>query len=382
MQIAIDYTPAVAQVAGIGRYARDLVAALAQVDGGNHYTLFSACDIAPGNPVVQALPLAGNVDLRVVPLGERWLTRVWHRLRLPLPAEVLTGPAQIFHALDFALPPTRMRRVVTIHDLAFLTHPQYALPKLASFLGRVVPRAARAADAIITVSEHTRRVLLRRLPELRPERVFTVPLGVSAHFAPCTDLARQQALAARLGLVAPFALSVGTLEPRKNYPTLIRAFAEARRMPGGPRQLVIAGRRGWRAESIFAAVEASGLRENIIFADGLSDADLVALYSMARVVAQVSHTEGFGLPVLEAMACGTPVIASDGGALPEVAGDAALLVPAADAHAIAQALHLVATDPILYERLRSRGLERASHFTWHAAAQKTLAVYNLVARHS
>jgi glycosyltransferase involved in cell wall biosynthesis len=379
MQIAIDYTPAGAQAAGIGRYARELIAALARADRANRYTLFSAREIEPGNPVVAALPLARNVDLRVVPVGERCLARVWHRLRLPLPAELLTGPAQIFHALDFTLPPTRMRRVVTIHDLAFLTHPQCAMPALAAYLRRAVPRAARAADMIITVSEHTRDVLLRWLPDLKPTRVVTIPLGVSARFAPCTDLARKRDLAARLGLAPPFVLAVGTLEPRKNYPNLIRAFAQARGMPGGPRQLVIAGRRGWREASIATTIDELELGDAVRIVETLDDADLAALYTLADVAAQVSYTEGFGLPVLEAMGCGAPVVISDGGALPEVAGDAAVCVPASDPAAIAHALHAVITDSALRHRLVARGRARAARFTWDATAARTLSVYAQVA---
>ncbi len=379
MQIAIDYTPAIAQRAGIGRYARDLVAALAQIDHANGYTLFSARDIDPGNPVTQDLPLAHNVQLRVTPLGERFLTRLWQRAHIPLWAEALTGPAQVFHSLDFTLPPTRMRRIVTIHDLAFLTHPECAVPALASFLGKTVPRAARAADAIITVSEHTRQTLLRWLPDLDPARVVTIPLGVSAAFAPCGDLARMQNLTERYQLQHPLVLAVGTLEPRKNYPNLIRAFAQARRMQGGPQQLVLAGRRGWRYDPIFAAIEETGLREHVRIIETLDDADLVALYTLADVVAQVSHTEGFGLPVLEAMRCGTPVIASDGGALPEVVGNAALIVPTMDGAMMAQALHRAVTDDRVQRTLIRRGHARAAQFTWSATAARTLQLYLRVA---
>jgi hypothetical protein len=127
MHIAIDYTPAIVQTAGIGRYARELVAALARIDPTNGYTLFSAQDIAPGSSVISDLPMGANVRLRIVPIGERLLTRLWQRAHVPLRAEWLMGAAQVFHAPDFTLPPTRMRRVVTIHDLAFLTHPQCAV---------------------------------------------------------------------------------------------------------------------------------------------------------------------------------------------------------------------------------------------------------------
>lgn len=375
MRIAIDYTPAIAQTAGIGRYARDLVMALAQVDAENTYTLFSAEAIAPGNPVMHAVPLVPQMDLRVVPIGARLLARLWQRVRLPLLAELLTGPAQLFHALDFTLPPTRMRRVVTIHDLAFLTHPQFAPPALVTYLSQAVPHAARAADAIITVSDHTRQTLLHYLPDLDPTRVITVPLGVGDPFAPCTDLERLRDLSARLNLVHPIVLAVGTLEPRKNYPNLLRAFAQARRLPSGPQRLVLAGGRGWHTAEIFATIAECGLGEAVTVLEDLNDADLVTLYALADVVAQVSHTEGFGLPALEAMRCGTPVVASTGGALPEVVGDAALLVSPDDPAAIAQALHRAITDQRLRRALVRRGRDRAAQFTWQAAAARTVQVY-------
>jgi glycosyltransferase involved in cell wall biosynthesis len=378
MRIAIDYTPAIVQRAGIGRYARELVAALARIDAQNHYTLFSAQDIEPGSDVIKALPLAPNVELRVVPIGERWLTRLWQRARVPVRAEWLMGAAQIFHAPDFTVPPTRMRRVVTIHDLAFVTHPQCAVPSLVAYLGAAVRRAAYAADAIIVVSEYTRATLLRWLPDLPPERVTAIPLGVGAHFAPVSDPMRLSAVAERWGLASSFVLSVGTLEPRKNYPTLIRAFAQARRMAGGPQQLVIVGRRGWLADEISAAIAANGVGEWVQLLDDVGDGDLPALYSLAGAVAQVSLTEGFGLPALEALRCGAPLVVSDAGALPEVVGDAALVVPPTDADALAHALLRLLTDCPLRHELTRRGLARAARFTWEATAARTLALYEYV----
>ncbi|MBA3823573.1 MAG: glycosyltransferase family 4 protein [Ktedonobacterales bacterium] len=379
MQIAIDYTPAIAQTAGIGRYARELVAALARIDSINGYTLFSAQDVAPGSDVIHDLPMGANVRLRITPIGERRLTQLWQRAHIPLRIEWLAGAAQIFHALDFTLPPTRMRRVVTIHDLAFVTHPECAVPSLVAYLTQAVRRAVLAADAIITVSEHTRTTLLRWLPGVPPERVTAIPLGVGARFAPVTDPARLRAVSERFGLADAFILSVGTLEPRKNYPALIRAFAQARRMAGGPQQLVIAGRHGWLAEDIHASITAHGVSAWVRIIDNVADGDLPALYSLAGVVAQLSHTEGFGLPTLEAMRCGVPVIISDGGALPEVAGDAALVVAPADPAAIAHALVQVLNAPSLREELTRRGSARAAQFTWEATAARTLRVYESLA---
>ncbi len=375
-RIVLEYTPAVTQRGGIGRYARELAAALAKLAvPEQQYILFSA---SPRRPLFP-LPTGDRVTFRRIPVGERALQRLWQRLRVPLPAEMLSGPAEIWHALDFTLPPTRMRRIVTMHDLAFLTHPECATPELVAYLHRAVPRAARAADAVITVSEHTRQELLRHFPDLDPARVVTIPLGVGSGFAPGVDLARRRRLLATLPLAAPVVLAVGTLEPRKNYPALIRAFDLARHVPGGPRTLVIAGGRGWRFEPILQTIADLHLEAHVILADAVDDADLAALYSLADVVAQVSFTEGFGLPVLEAMRGGVPVVASTGGALPEVAGSAALLVSPDDPDAIARALHRAVADRDLRQDLIRRGRARAAQLTWEATARATANLYARVA---
>lgn len=377
MRIAIDYTPAIAQIAGIGRYARELVAGLATIDTQNTYTLFSA---TPASTTSAPTPEAENMHLSVVPIGERTLTRLWHRLRFPLPVDLLTGPAEIFHALDFALPPAiTMRRVVTIHDLAFLTHPECAVPSLASYLTTAVRRAVQDAEAIITISEHTRRVLIERVPGVDPRRVTTIPLGVGDEFRPSKAVERIRLNSERWGVTHPLVLAVGTLEPRKNYPQLIRAFAQARRMPGGPQRLIIAGRLGWRYEPIFATIEELGLRDVVTVTGAIDDADLMSLYTLADVVAQVSITEGFGLPVLEAMRCGVPVVASSAGALPEVAGDAAIMVDSWETAAIADALHRAVTDESLRQSLSRQGREQAARFSWRDTAVQTLQVYRRVA---
>ncbi len=381
MRIAIDYTSAIAQGAGIGRYTRSLVAALARVDEANRYLLFSSEAPTPE----RGFPASPRMRERVIslagrPVGNRTLTILWHRLRLPLPVELVTGNVDVLHAPDFSMPPAlRTPRVVTIHDLAFLTHPECALPSLVDYLNRVVPRAVRAATRLIAVSQNTADDLVNYLGVER-ERISVIHLGIDPRFRRVEDQRVLRALDTRLGLEHPLALAVGTIEPRKNYERLIAAFARARREPGGPRMLAICGRKGWLYEGTFAAVEQWGVGDGVRFLDNVSDSDLPALYSTADVVAMPSIYEGFGIPVTEAMACGTPVVCSTGGSLPEVAGDAALMVAPEDIAGLADALVKAVTDADARERLVARGLERARSFNWDEAARAHVRVYEQAAK--
>ncbi|MBF6591371.1 MAG: glycosyltransferase family 4 protein [Ktedonobacterales bacterium] len=376
MRIAIDYTSALAQSAGIGRYTRGLTAALARVDTTDELVLYSSEAPARG----QVPPAAANVRLRLAGIGgravgNRGMTILWHRLCVPLPIELLVGRADVFHAPDFSLAPTLWaRRVVTIHDLAYLTHPACALPRLIAYLEHVVPRAVRVADEIIAVSQRTAADLIERLG-VAPEKVTVIHLGVDPGFRPVRDVQRLAELERRYGLRHPLILAVGTLEPRKNYERLIAAFARATRAPDGPRMLAIAGREGWLYEQVYAAVVQHGVADRVRFLGYVPEADLPALYSSAEVLAMPSLYEGFGIPVIEAMACGTPVLCSDGGSLPEVADDAALVVPATDGERMSEGLLRLVSDTSLRARLSACGVERARHFSWEDAARATIRVY-------
>lgn len=376
MRIAIDYTSAVRQRGGIGRYTRELVQALAALDQANDYIL-----LVQDRPGRADAPKAANFCLRPTWVSEPWLTRLWQRLGLPLPVEVFTGPVDIFHSPDFVLPPTRQgtRTLLTVHDLSFIRDPDSATPALRAYLERVVPRSVARADHILADSAATRQDLIT-LYDVPGEKVSVLYSGVSAAFRPVRDAARLAEVCARYGLRRPYILSLGTLQPRKNYIRLMRAFARARRSPAlRDYQLVIAGGKGWLYAAIFAEVERLGLRDSVLFPGFVADADLPALYSAAALFVYPSLYEGFGLPVLEAMACGTPTVVSNASSLPEVAGDAALLVDPYDEAALAQALEQALSDEGLRARLVARGLEQARRFTWAAAAGQLLRLYQELA---
>ena len=376
MRITVDYTSAIIEPAGIGRYTRGLVRALAPLALEDTLTLFTS--EAP--PERYPLPSAEQARLVVRRIGHRSLTRVWHRLHIPVPAELLMGPADVIHGPDFVLPPAIFaRRVVTIHDLAYLRYPEFAQPGITAFLSTEVPRALRAADHIIAVSETTASDLIQRLAVSR-ERISVIYPGVDSIFThPAGDPSLQETR--RLfQLAEPFILAVGTIEPRKNYEALIRAFAEASRQPDGPRLLVFAGRRGWDSDSILNAGSRFQAAGKIRFLGYVPDDKLAVLYQAATALAMPSHYEGFGVPLVEAMASGTPVIASTGGSLPEIAGDAALLVAPEDIDGLKDALLQISGDADLRARLIAHGRARSQLFTWEAAARAHLRIYHEAVR--
>jgi glycosyltransferase involved in cell wall biosynthesis len=375
VRIAIDYTAAINQRAGIGRFVRNLVGSLIALDTTDQFVLVHA---APNDGIADAIPEAANVATRELRLPERWMSILWHRLRLPIPIDWATGPVDIFHAPDFVLPPVRRgRRVLTVHDLAFLLYPECADTRLREYLMRVVPRSVRAADFVVADSANTQNDVICMLGA-DPDRTAVVPGGVEARFRAASPDAVAE-LRTRLDLNTPFILSIGMIEPRKNWQGLIRAYSEARVRHHLPHRLVLAGPRGWLWESIFEERDRSPFRNDVVFLGFVPDADLPTLYTAADLFAFPSFYEGFGLPPLEAMACGTPVVVSDAASLPEVVGDAGLTVAADDVDALAEALARVLLDASLHASLRDAGLARAATFTWQVAAERLLDIYHRVA---
>lgn len=380
MRIVIDYTPAVRQGAGIGRHTRGLVQALGPLAKQREHELIL---LVFGQLPAEQRSVPPGCSLRVVPLSNRLMTIAWYRARLPLPVNWLSGPCDVYHASDFVLPPVkRAAALLTVHDLSFMTVPDCADAKLAAYLSRVVPPSVARASHVLADSISTKRDLVRLLGT-PANKITVVYPGVEPRFQPPTDAAAIAKVRDRYRLGSrPFVLGVSTLEPRKNWPALIQAWARLRRETNLPHRLVIAGGKGWMVEGIFAAAEASGLRDDIEFPGFVDDADLPALYAAADVFASTTLYEGFGIPIVEAMACGVPVVCSNNSSLPEAAGDAALQVDPADEQALAAALCRAILDDELRTTSRARGLAHAQRFTWELAAQALLAAYELAYRHA
>lgn len=374
--VAIDYTAANEQGGGIGRYVRELCAALARLDGETDYRLFVAGARRDQLPA----PPGPNFAWHATRISPRNWARLWHRARLPIPVELFTGRVALFHATDFTLPPTLpgTRTMLTVHDLSFVRVPETASPSLRAYLDVVVPRSVQRADHVLADSQATRDDLIA-LYDTPSEKISVLWSGVDARFHPVTDHAVLSRVHRRHELPAgPYVLSVGTVQPRKNYVRLIEALAAMRASEFPELELVIVGGRGWLEDPIYAALDQYGLRNAVHFTGFADDADLPALYTQARVVALPSLYEGFGLPVLEAMACGTPVVTSTVSSLPEVAGDAALMVDPLDVGALVEALRRLLTDDVLRHDLQARGLARAATFTWERSARRLLDVYALM----
>ena len=369
--IGIDYTPAYEQGAGIGRYVRDLIGALANEDEQTPYHLFVA------GASRNVLPPAPGSNFHWTPtrLTPRWCARLWHRLHIPLPIEYFTGDIDLYHATDFVLPPTRKstHTILQVHDLSFVRVPEAASPNLKAYLDRVVPDSVNRADHVLADSRATKSDLCQ-LYNIAENKITVLHGGVDPHFKPVQN-AVIQAVRHKYDLGSvPFVLSVGTVQPRKNYSRLISAVAQLREHHPDIR-LVIAGGRGWLEGPIYDTLNAVSMEPYTHFIGFVDDTDLPALYNAAACFAFPSLYEGFGLPVLEAMACGTPVVTANVSSLPEAAGDAALLVDPYDVDAIASALENVLTASSLRNQMINRGFQHIQNFTWQSAARKLLKIY-------
>lgn len=359
MRIGIDYTPAVRQRAGIGRYTRGLVHALLQLDAENVYRL-----LIPGDALYADSKYARSFAR--APLTEHQLVILWQRLRIPLPVELVTGPVDIFYSPDFVLPPSRARyKFLTVHDFSYVRVPECHYPGNLLYLNSAVPRAVKQADLILADSNSTKNDLVEiyRVP---PERIRTLYSGVERNFRPVTDVNESARVRAKYNLTRPFILSVGTLEPRKNYQRLIQAFAQ---MGAGPDcELLIAGGKGWLFDPILAAPARFGVSERVRFLGFVPDEDLPALYSLTRLFVYPSLYEGFGLPVLEAMVCGAPTVTANNSSLPEVAGDACLLVDARNVDELTTTMEKGLVQEELRQTMREKGFAQAKKFSWEASA--------------
>jgi glycosyltransferase involved in cell wall biosynthesis len=378
--VAIDYTPAIRQQAGIGRIIRGQIAALCAANAADaapyDLRLFVVGRVAEQERQQAPLPL------HTTPLDERNMVRVWHRLNAPLPpVEWFTGgPLDLLHGTDFVLPPSRAKRkLLTIHDLAFLFYPDAAMPSLHRYLNVVVPRSVRRADALIADSQHTAKDLHEQWQV--PLARITVVQGAVDHavFHPVEDAAARAAVRRRYGLgEQPYILALSRLEPRKNFVRLIEAYAAARAEARLPHRLVIGGRKGWLYDEIFARVQGLGLQNEVLFPGFVEEADLPALYSGAAFFAYPSLYEGFGLPIVEALACGTPVLTADNSCLPEAGGPGAIYVQAEDVTSMAEGIVRLATDDALRRQLAQAGRAHAAQFTWERSAQQLLAAYRML----
>lgn len=367
MHVCLDISAGLGQGAGIGRYTLQLALALHQLPDGPELCLFhnrQSLDRLP--PVLAHLPRSQ------APLGNKaWRFYLLSGLPLPPRWRTTIEDSDLFHGADALTPRLHLPTVITIHDLTTLLFPQFHTRLNRTYQRWALPVMARRADAIIAVSHATKQDIVRLL-NVPPGKITVVHSGVdTVRFSPRTDAGTLSALA-QLGIQPPYLLAVGTLEPRKNLATLLQAYA---RLPSSAPTLVLAGGMGWGDNPLSALIERLNLKGRVHLPGYVPDDLLPGLYSNAELYIYPSLYEGFGLPVLEAMACGAPVITSNVSSLPEVAGDAAVLIDPMDVDQLAAALERLLSTSVERAVLREAGLMRARTFTWEQCAYGTLAVY-------
>lgn len=368
MRIGIDARLVYYSKAGIGQYILRLAQGLAEIDNNHEFILLQS---RKDKSTIIDRPNFKRISL--------W-TPSHHRLeQWALRVELAPLRLNVLHSPDF-IPPFRCncKSVITIHDLAFLLYPHFLTGESARYYSQI-DQAVRLTDHIIAVSEKTKQDTVYHLGV--PARKITVIYeAANPIYRPIEDEEGLRRIREKYGLPAQYVLFVSTIEPRKNIPTLLRAFRELLDCYKLPVKLAIAGGLGWLSDVVFSTTLELKLVDKVLFLSRVPVEDLLYLYNGAELLVHPSFYEGFGLPPLEAMACGTPVVVSNVSALPEVVGDAALMVDPTDTAGLTVAIWRALTDSSLRAEMIAKGLKRASCFSWSKAAQQTLAVYERVGR--
>ena len=376
MRIAIDAHSVGTRLGGNESYAVNLIEALAQIDEVNEYTLFVTTAEArdrfhqrwPNFKVRSTLPHTPLI-----------------RIPLTLSAVLRKHPVDVLHVQFTAPPFCPCPVVVSIHDLSFEHVPETFHRRSRIQLRLTVRSSARRAAKILTLSEHTRRDVIDTYG-IEPSRITAIPLAAPGHFYRVEDNRELQRVRHTYGIDGQYILSVGSIQPRKNVARLVQAYARVRaslrdqhtetELP----KLVLVGKLGWLYDETLRALEQSRVADSVILTGYVPETDLPALYSGAICFVYPSYFEGFGLPPLEAMKCGAPVIVGNQTSLPEVVGDAGLTVDPFDINSIAKAIEKLINDSVLRRELSVKGRSRAETFSWRKTAQQTLEIYEQVGR--
>lgn len=373
MLIGLDAIPLTEPRTGIGHYTFELASALARIAPAEEFGLlypstYPRIELSPDDDSAALPPNLSLTRVEAGLLGRQW----W---ALGLPRFCARAHVKLFHGTNYEVPLRgRSVRVVSVHDLSLLVRPETHEPRRVRRARLRLPLMARMADAVIAPTESVRREVSEVL-SVPPAKLYTVPDAPRDCFYP-QPAAESGEVLRRLGIEGDFLLAVGTIEPRKNLSTLLRAFEDVvRERPAGSLKLVIVGRRGWMNDALFTRLESSGVSERVLFTGYLPDSDLRALYSSCRVFVFPSVYEGFGLPPLEAMRCGAPVVASRIPPLMETVEGAARLCGPDDPYEFARVIIELLDSESARRELAGRGLRRAAEFSWETTARRTLDVY-------
>lgn len=365
MRIAINTLAMKRELYGVANYIKNLVWALSRVDSENEYLVFASSE-----NLCHLEGLGGRFHIELAP-NNRALRALWEQTVLPV--KLKQKRVDVYHGPAYIAPLVKTcHQVVTVHDMTSHLVPERHSLHRRLYMQAMIPAVIRHSDRIIADSESTKRDILH-FGWAEEERVCVAHLGVDGRFGPVRDAEVVSEVRRKYGLPREFILFVGMIEPRKNVDILVDAYTAD--SVSNQFDLVLAGRLGWGCSGLMQKIASSRIRGSIRVPGYVDDADLPALYSAATAFVYPSQYEGFGLPVLEAMACGAPVITSSFSSLPEVAGDAAILLDPNDMGALASALQRIVKDAKLRAELSGRGRERAKLFTWERTAEKTLEVY-------
>ena len=372
MRIAIDAHSVGAKLGGNESYAINLIEALAQIDSVNKYTIYVTTAEARDR-FYQRWP---NFQVRAT-LPHTPLIRI----PLTLSAELRKNPVDVLHVQFTAPPFCPCPVVVSIHDLSFEHLPRTFNRRSRTQLKLTVRHSARRAARIISLSEYTRSDIVETYG-ISAKRVHAIPLAAPSHFGPVQDIRELQRVRHIYGIDGEYILSVSSIQPRKNLARLVKAYASLRGNKSADKlpKLVLVGKCGWLYDETLRALDETGVKDSVVLTGYVPQEDLPALYSGALCFVYPSYFEGFGLPPLEAMKCGAPVIVGNKTSLPEVVGDAALAVDPFDVEAIASAMKKVIESSALRNELSIKGQARAEAFDWRETARQTLAIYQEVAQ--
>lgn len=369
MNIAINTLSLYKTKAGMGRYINELVNRLPPCDTQNTYYLYTSqknnkyFTFAAKNTVVKTVS-----SLWCLPFSKI----LWEQFFLPW--SLWKEDIQLYHSTGFTLPffkPKKTKYLVTIADMTFVSHPEHHLWWKVLYFRYMIPRALKKADAIITISDNTKNDILK-MTNIPPEKIKTIYLGVDRQFTPLNKSVCKK-IGEKYNIKTPYILFVGMLEPRKNIIGLLHAYALLKNKK--EHELIIVGKKGWKCDDIFNTVKELGLQNNVHFLGYVPDNELPALYSAATCFVYPSFYEGFGIPVLEAMACGCPVITSNNSSMKEIAGNAALLIDPKNEETIKNAMELILSHEKEQQRRRKAGLFQIKKFCWETMAKQTKKLY-------
>lgn len=378
MRIGIDARFAVHKRRGIGNYALKLVDNLARIDSSNEYVLY-----IDKEDVDKVLPRKSNFKIKKIS-PSNYL--VWEQIVLPVHAK--KDGVDVLHCTGNTAPillDKRIRLIISLHDVMYLK--DYSeLPKSVSRyqrMGRlyrkaIVPKAVSRLSVALTVSEFSKKDIMRHIPKLDGDRIEVVYEAANESYSQIDKISALQKIRNKFGIESNYILTLGALDPRKNTELVIKKFIELKNESNINEILLVVGIPNWKQTGFYNIVRESGLEEDIIFTDFVSEDELVLLYNGASMFLYPSLYEGFGMPLLEAMACGTPVITSNVSSMPEIAGDAAFLINPDNGKELKAAVLKLLNDKNLRNNLIARGLKRAKEYSWVKTATKTLAIYESI----